>query len=121
MRVVNVKINGKEYPAAFTVRVLADLEDRSDGKTATEALRDISNSGHVRDAAWMLAQLLKAGARLTENAETPPDENELLDLIDGDDAFTLCGKALSDLRQFETRVQLDKEAGDDEGNAPAAL
>ena len=118
MRTVNVNINGKEYPAAFTVRVLADLEDRAAGKPATEALSQILTSGHVRDAAWMLAQLLKAGARTVDDPETPPDEDALLDLIEGDEAFHLCAVTLAELRGFEPRVQLADD--EDEGKNTAA-
>lgn len=119
MRTVSVNINGKEYPAAFTVRVLAELEDRSGGMPATEALSGLLTSGHVRDAAWMLAQLLSAGARLADAPAPPPDEDALLDLVDGDDAFRLCADVLAELRGFEPRVRLE-ETGDDGKNARAA-
>ena len=117
MRTVNVDLNGKEYPAAYTVRVLADLEDRCGGKPAREALEELLNSGHVRDTVWLLAQLLRAGARIAGSAEPPPDESALLDLIPGDKASALTAAVLSACMEVSPRVRLeDPEDGE---NPPA--
>lgn len=109
MRTVPVEINGKEYPAAYTVRVLANLEDRAGGKPAAEALEELLGSGKVRDAAWLLSQLLVAGEKIAQTGETPPSEAELLDLIPGDAAFALTAAALQATRGIAPRVKLEDQ------------
>ena len=93
MRTATVEIGGVKYPAAFSLAVMRDLEDRT-GKPASEALDALAESGSVKDTVWLLAQLLKAGAIISGDGQTPPTEDQLFDRLGIDDIHTLTAQVL---------------------------
>ena len=106
MRIAHVDIHGTSYPAAFSLRVLADLEDRT-GKPASQALDTVLASSSVKDTVWLLAALLSAGAR-AEGAELrTPTEAELLDSISLDELHGLTAGVLASVRELEPTLPVE--------------
>lgn len=107
MRTATVTINGVEYPAAFTLRVLANLEDRT-GLPATAALDKLTSFDRIRDTAWLLAQLMKAGQTATGSDVTPPGEEQLLDGLALDDLQDITTSILASVSQMRPKVELQE-------------
>ena len=108
MRTASVNIGGGSYPAAFSLRVLAHLEDRT-GKPASEALDAILESGRITDTAWLLAELLAAGAKVDGSGITPPTADELLDNLALDDMHTLTASILSSVQTAKPTLEIERK------------
>ena len=109
MRLAQVEIGGKSYPAAFTLRVLANLEERAPGKSAIDALDDMLAAGCVSDTVWLLAQLLAAGAEVTGSGAAAPTERELLDGLGIDDLHAVTAAVLRSVHTVEPEIRLKKK------------
>lgn len=110
MRTATVKIGEGSFPAAFSLRVLAHMEDRT-GKPASEALDAILDSGRVTDSTWLLAELLAAGAKI-EGGVTPPTVDELLDNLTLDDMHAITANILVTVRTAKPSLNLDSKNGE---------
>ena len=109
MRLAHVDIGGKSYPAAFTLRVLANLEERVPGKSAIDALDDMLAAGFVSDTVWLLAQLLAAGAKVADSGTDAPTERELLDGLGIDDLHAVTAAVLRSVHTVEPEIRLKKK------------
>ena len=106
MRTATVNIGEGSYPAAFSLRVLAHLEDKT-GKPASEALDAILDGGCITDTAWLLAELLAAGAKVEGSVEPPPTADELLDKLALDDMHALTASILSSVHTAKPALELE--------------
>lgn len=104
MRTAMIELGGKKYPAAFSLAVMRDLEDRT-GRPASEALDEMADRGSVTDTVWLLAQLLKAGAVVAGNGQTPPSEGELFDQLGIDDIHSLTAQVLGATRTIKPALE----------------
>lgn len=81
MRTSKVTINGKEYLACFSTRVLIDIEERY-GNWA-DGLKEILKEDNTPGVFWLLARLIDAGNRYAkiEEIENPGtlSEDDLID------------------------------------------
>lgn len=109
MRLATVELFGKKHPAAFTLRVLVNLEDRFEGKSAMDALDDMLSAGRATDTVWLLAQLLAAGAEVTHSSEPAPTEDELLDRLSIDDLHSITASVLGSIHTVEPTMRLKKK------------
>ena len=108
MRTATVNIGEGSYPAAFSLRVLAHLEDKT-GKPASEALDAILESGHITDTAWLLAELLAAGAKVEGLTEPTPTADELLDKLALDDMHALTAGILFSMHTAKPALELERK------------
>ena len=79
-------INGKTYPARFTVRVAILAAERRGGSLSA-MFRNQNQAEFFRDMIWLAVELVKAGAILKEKESGEKTENlpvmeDLLDTID---------------------------------------
>ncbi len=100
MRTATLNIGGREWPVCFSARVVCDCEDRF-GKVdgLFEALSADKVTDKFKTLAWLAAEMLDAGARLSrmdgKAADVPPDEDELLDVLGMDDVGAVQAALLS--------------------------
>lgn len=111
MRVATVNICGGRHPAAFSLRVLQDLEHRFD-MPASEALDKLLTENRAEDTVWLLSELFKAGAAVTPDAPPPPSELDILNQVGLDDLRSITGGILASMREAKPRLRVDsKNAG----------
>ena len=108
MRTATVTIGEGSYPAAFSLRVLAHLEDKT-GKPASEALDTILDGGRITDTAGLLAEILAAGAKVEGSTEPPPTADELLDKLALDDMHALTASILSSVQTAKPALELERK------------
>lgn len=108
MKIATIEIGGGSYPAAFSLAVLANLEERT-GKPAGEALDELLGAENlsVKDLVWLMAQLLEAGAKASGSKCAYPTEQELLDMYALDDLSSLAASVLSTVHTAHPRIQLE--------------
>lgn len=110
MRIAQIEIGGASYPAAFSLQVLSNLEERV-GKPAGEALDQLLSSENlsVRELVWLLAQLLEAGAKASGSKCAYPTETELLNMYALDDLSALAASVLATVHTARPRIELEPE------------
>ena len=108
MRTASVNIGEGSYPAAFSLRVLAHLDEKT-GKPAIEALDALLDGGRVTDTAWLLAELLAAGAQATGSTERTPTADELLDQLALDDLHTLTASVLASTKTVKPLLEVERK------------
>ena len=106
MRIATVQIGGSSYPAAFSLRVLKNLEDRS-GKPGFDALAEMMETCKVEDVCWLLAEMLKAGAAVAESDEPTPTADEIMDKFAVDDLHGLTAGVLASLQTVKPTLEAD--------------
>ena len=79
MRTAEIELAGRKYPAAFSLRVLGNLEART-GKPAGDALDALLSADtlNVTDTVWLLSQMLAAGAAATGSMQRTPTEEQMM-------------------------------------------
>ena len=108
MKIATIEIGGGSYPAAFSLQVLSNLEDRT-GKPAGEALDALLGSEQlsVRDLVWLLSQLLEAGAKASGSKLPYPTEEELLNNYALDDFSALAASVLSTVHTAHPSIKTE--------------
>lgn len=108
MKIATIEIGGGSYPAAFSLNVLANLEERT-GKPAGEALDELLGEENlsVKDLVWLMAQILEAGAKASGSKCAYPTEEELLNMYALDDLSALAASVLSTVHTAHPRIQLE--------------
>ena len=109
MKIATIEIGGGSYPAAFSLQVLSNLEDRT-GKPAGEALDEMLNAEKlsVKDLVWLMAQLLEAGAKASGSKLPYPTEDDLMNNFALDDLSALAASVLSTAHTMRPRIQLEE-------------
>ena len=122
MRTSKLTIRGKEYTCCFSTRVLLALEDRGRQevpvKSATEMLGAImDDNGNLRDAFWLLHQMMLAGHRYAKlegmDAPEPMALEDMLDLIGVEDyqsMFAAIGEAVTSGQTQTIEAEFPKNA-----------
>ncbi len=120
MRLVNVLVGGKEYPACFSGRLMLELEQ--DGKSIQEKLGQIAEGGRMSDLLPLLHSMIVSGHRYAErHGITNPGElsfDDFIDEIGADDFDSLFGAAVNVIKETgKTTVEAEapKNAGGTRG------
>lgn len=122
MRTSKLNIRGQEYLCCFSTRVLLALEDRgrqeNPVKSATEMLSAIMDeNGNLRDAFWLLHQMMVAGHRYAAlegmDAPEPMAMDDMIDLIGVEDyqsMFAAMGEAVTAGQTQTVEAEFPKNA-----------
>ena len=106
-----ITINGREYPARFTLRVAMDAADRRGGSLG-KLLRNDNQAEFLGDVCWLAVEMIKAGAAIREKktgrqtAEIPTVD-ELLDSVDFADVMELQSQLLTVINKDEPTVKAE--------------
>lgn len=106
MRTATVEIGGVKYPAAFSLGVMRDVEDRT-GRASWQGLDALSESGKITDTVWLLSELLAAGKEVTGSDLTPPTEEELYNMLGIDDIHLLTASVLEATRTIKPVLEVE--------------
>lgn len=104
-------INGKTYPARFTVRVAILAAERRGGSLSA-LFRNQNQAEFFEDMIWLAVELIKAGALLKEKetgekTENIPNLEELLDTIDQADLLELQAAMLAVINKDKPTVHAE--------------
>lgn len=115
-----IKLNGREYPARFTIRTAIKAAERRGGSLA-KILRNENQAEFLEDILWLAIELIKAGAAIREREDgivtkDIPTLDELMDSVDFADVLELQGQILTVINKDEPTVK----AEGDRKNAEAA-
>lgn len=105
-----IKINGKDYPARFTVRVAIKAAERRGG-SLSKMFRNENQAEFFSDLVWLAVELIRAGAAIREK-ETGhiteiPTEDELLDTFDQADLLELQAQMLTVINKDAPTVKAE--------------
>lgn len=106
-----LKINGRTYPARFTVRVSINAAERRGG-SLSKLFRNENQAEFFGDMVWLAVELIKAGAAL-KKAETGeetaniPTVDELLDTVDHADLLELQAQMLAVINKDKPTVKAE--------------
>lgn len=94
MKTAKVTIAGREYPVCYSTEVVCRCEETFGSSQAVfDKMGSKKLSEKLGALTWLTAQMLEAGWRYArwnkENADTPPTEETLRDLIGLDDVVTV--------------------------------
>lgn len=115
-----IKLNGREYPARFTVRTAIRAAERGGGSLSKLLQRE--NQGELlENLLWLAIELIKAGAGIREREDgivtkDIPSLDELMDSVDFADVPELQAQILTVMNKDEPTVR----AEGDRKNAGAA-
>lgn len=104
-------VNGKTYPARFTVRVAILAAERRGGKLSS-IFRNANQAEYFEDMLWLAVELIKAGALLKERetgekTEEIPTLEELLDTVDQADLLELQAAMLAVINKDKPTVKAE--------------
>lgn len=104
-------VNGKTYPARFTVRVAILAAERRNG-SLSKMFRNDNQAEFFGDMIWLVVELIKAGALLKEKetgekTEGIPTVDELLDSIDQADLLALQAAMLEVINKDKPTVKAE--------------
>lgn len=102
-------INGKTYPARFTVRTAILAAERRGGSLSA-LFRNPNQAESFADIVWLAVEMIKAGALLKERetgekTEEIPNAEELLDTMDHADLLELQAAMLTVINKDKPTVQ----------------
>lgn len=105
----SLRINGKSYPARFTLRVAIRAAER---RGSIKALFQNDNQGErVEDMGWLAAEMIRAGAKLKEREDGEKAEllscDEILDSVDAVDLLELQAQMLTVINRDEPTVRAE--------------
>ena len=106
-----LKINGRQYPARFTLRVAIKAAERRGGSLA-KLLRNENQAEYLEDVIWLAIEMIKAGAALREKdtgmiTTEIPTLDGLLDSIDYADMKDLQMQILEVINKDQPTVQAE--------------
>ena len=104
-------INGKTYPARFTVRVAILAAERRGGSLSA-LFRNPNQAESYEDIVWLAVEMVKAGALLKEKetgekTEEIPNAEELLDTMDHADLLELQAAMLTVINKDKPTVKAE--------------
>lgn len=115
-----IKLNGREYPARFTIRTAIKAAERR-GCSLSKLMRNENQAEFLEDVLWLAIELIKAGAAIREREDgivtkDIPTLDELLDSVDFADVRDLQVQILTVINKDKPTVT----AEGDRKNAEAA-
>lgn len=115
-----IKLNGREYPARFTVRTAIKAVERRGG-SLSNLLRNENQAEFLEDVLWLAIELIKAGAEIREREDgivtkDIPTLDDLMDSVDFADVMDLQMQILTVINKDKPTVK----AEGDRKNAEAA-
>ena len=104
-------VNGKTYPARFTVRVAILAAERRGGNL-TKLFRNDNQAVFFEDMIWLAVELIKAGALLKEKETGEkttdiPSVDDLLDSVDQADLLELQAAMLAVINKDKPTVKAE--------------
>lgn len=116
-------INGREYPARFTVRVAIKAAERRHGSMSA-MFRNENQAEFFADMIWLSVELIKAGAAIREK-ETGhlteiPTEDEILDTLDQADLLDLQAQMLAVINKDQPTVKAEAAPSKNANATPGA-
>lgn len=115
-----IKLNGREYPARFTIRTAIKAAERRGG-SLSKLMRNENQAEFLEDVLWLAVELIKAGAAIREREDgivtkDIPTLDELMDSVDFADVMDLQMQILTVINKDKPTVT----AEGDRKNAEAA-
>lgn len=109
-----IKINGRQLPARFTLRVAILAAERRGGNIV-KLLANENQAELIADLPWLAVEMVKAGAALRERetgivTTNIPTVDELLDTVDYDDLLDLQAQILAVIKKDQPTVQVEPSA-----------
>ena len=109
-----IKINGRQLPARFTLRVAILAAERRGGNIV-KLLANEDQAELIADLPWLAVEMVKAGAALRERetgivTTNIPTVDELLDTVDYDDLLDLQAQILAVIKKDQPTVQVEPSA-----------
>ena len=104
-------INGREYPARFTLRVAVMAAERRGGNLS-RLLRNENQAEFLEDVCWLAVEMIKAGAALRERetgmlTQEIPTVDGLLDSVDFADVMELQAQLLTVINKDKPTVRAE--------------
>lgn len=121
MKTTIIKVNGVEYPAVFSTRVLTNMEEKT-GKPFEQAMTEIMQENSISTMFWLVDQLLQAGYKYTKaqgdaGVKIPPSYDDLLDIVGVDDYSELFSQATGSMTFGKIQTEAIKKEETIQGNA----
>lgn len=115
-----IKLNGREYPARFTIRTAIKAAERRGG-SLSKLMRNENQAELLEDLLWLAVEMIKAGAAIREKEDgivtkDIPSVEALMDFVDFADLPNLQGQILTVINKDQPTVK----AEGDRKNAEAA-
>lgn len=109
-----IKINGRQLPARFTLRVAILAAERRGGNIV-KLLTNEDQAELIADLPWLAVEMVKAGAALRERetgivTTNIPTVDELLDTVDYDDLLDLQAQILAVIKKDQPTVLAEPSA-----------
>lgn len=109
-----IKINGRQLPARFTLRVAILAAERRGGNIV-KLLTNKDQAELIADLPWLAVEMVKAGAALRERetgivTTNIPTVDELLDTVDYDDLLDLQAQILAVIKKDQPTVLAEPSA-----------
>lgn len=106
-----IKINGRQLPARFTLRVAILAAERRGGNIV-KLLANENQAEQIADLPWLAVEMVKAGAALRERetgivTTNIPTVDELLDTVDYDDLLDLQAQIMAVIKKDQPTVQAE--------------
>ena len=110
MEMLNIKINGKTYPARFTARVAVKAAERRG--SLNKMLKNNVEAEIYEDILWLAAELIRAGAKKLEKdegikTEGIPTLDDLLDTLDFSDMMAIQAEVMRVLSEEKPTVKAE--------------
>ena len=97
MRTARIRIDGKEYPLAFSVRTMRSCTERYGSMSGVgQALEQEDEARVLDECIWLLSVMMDAGARYQRL------NGQEAQALDYDSLYDLCG--MDDLVDMRTRI-----------------
>ena len=108
---LTITINGKEYPARFTLRTAILAAERRGG-SLSGMLRNENQAEFIEDMPWLAIEMIKAGAKLRETetgivTQDIPTLDALLDTVDYADLIDLQRQILDVINKDRPAVKAE--------------
>lgn len=105
---LTITINGKQYPARFTLRTAILAAERRGG-SLSKMLRNENQAEFLEDVPWLAIEMIKAGAALREKetgvlTQDIPTLDGLLDSVDYADLLDLQKQILDVINKDQPTV-----------------
>lgn len=115
-----IKLNGREYPARFTIRTAIKAAERRGG-SLSKLMRNENQAELLEDLLWLAVEMIKAGAAIREREDgivtkDIPSVEALMDSVDFADLPNLQGQILTVINKDKPTVKVEG----DRKNAEAA-
>lgn len=108
-----IKLNGREYPARFTIRTAIKAAERRGG-SLSKLMRNENQAELLEDLLWLAVEMIKAGAAIREKEDgivtkDIPSVEALMDSVDFADLPNLQAQILTVINKDKPTVRAEAQ------------